>query len=113
MSRETGQVETIPVTNSTLNVTLPGGTGDLFKIGNGNFIADGIYEPAAVSKLSINELGQPVLLFDDPGLYTIMRSNDLNAGWSAIKEAFLGVEYIDETAGIDTESAVFYKAARD
>ena len=113
LSRATGLVEPVPVTNGTLDVTLPGGTGDLFKLGDGNFIADGVSEPAVVSKMSVNELGQPVLLFDSPGLYTIMRTYDLNQGWSVVEQGFLGIEYTDTTSGIELETKVFYKATRD
>jgi hypothetical protein len=37
LNRLTGLVEQINLTNSILNLTLPGGTGDLFKFGDGNF----------------------------------------------------------------------------
>jgi hypothetical protein len=37
LSRETGATELIQVTNSKIKVTLPGGTGDLFKIGDSRF----------------------------------------------------------------------------
>ena len=37
LSRETGSVEQLVVTNGTLTITLPGGTGDLLKIKDGRF----------------------------------------------------------------------------
>lgn len=38
LNRETGQQEVVNLTNHTLNLTLPGGTGDLFKYKTGDFI---------------------------------------------------------------------------
>ena len=37
LPRTTGQVEEVPITGGTLELTLPGGTGDLFKLGDGKF----------------------------------------------------------------------------
>ncbi|MAE66755.1 MAG: hypothetical protein CMJ18_21005 [Phycisphaeraceae bacterium] len=37
LSRETGRAEQLVVRDSTLKITLPGGTGDLFKFGDGPF----------------------------------------------------------------------------
>ena len=37
LSRETGAVERIAIDNGTLRLTLPGGTGDLFAVGEGGF----------------------------------------------------------------------------
>jgi hypothetical protein len=38
LSRETGQPERLQLTENTLHLTLPGGTGDLFKCGPGPFV---------------------------------------------------------------------------
>ena len=40
LSRETGAQETVGLSNHVLNVTLPGGTGDLFKYDTGDFMYD-------------------------------------------------------------------------
>ena len=37
LSRITGKVENVPIKDGTLTVTLPGGTGDLFKPDNRRF----------------------------------------------------------------------------
>lgn len=37
MDRQTGQVEEVQLPGNTLSLTLPGGTGDLFKFGDGSF----------------------------------------------------------------------------
>ena len=37
LSRQTGRPEKLAVTNGSLRLTLPGGTGDLLKIANGVF----------------------------------------------------------------------------
>ena len=37
LSRETGSAEQLEVANNTIKITLPGGTGDLFKIGDSDF----------------------------------------------------------------------------
>ncbi|MEX1017573.1 MAG: LamG-like jellyroll fold domain-containing protein [Phycisphaeraceae bacterium] len=53
MNRETGEVEELVLTDHTLNLTLPGGTGDLFKY-DANFA---IPEPATASLLMLGGAG--------------------------------------------------------
>jgi len=37
LNRRTGQVEQLAIDDGTLKITLPGGTGDLFKLNDGRF----------------------------------------------------------------------------
>ena len=37
LSRKTGQPETLPVNDGVLRLTLPGGTGDLLRLGSSRF----------------------------------------------------------------------------
>lgn len=51
LNRLTGVAEQVTLTNHTLNWTLPGGTGDLFKYDNGNFA--GVPEPSSILLLGL------------------------------------------------------------
>ena len=55
LNRESGEQEMAPLSNHTLNLTLPGGTGALFKYSNGVFSGIGMDEPTAVERTAVNE----------------------------------------------------------
>ncbi|HEY1923025.1 MAG TPA: PEP-CTERM sorting domain-containing protein [Tepidisphaeraceae bacterium] len=49
LNSDTGQTENLTLTNHVLDITLPGGTGDLFKLGSGPFVGTTVPEPATMS----------------------------------------------------------------